>query len=121
MQVGPSIDMAVLGLPGIILGLLSGYVIGGMPNLRFLDRLFLGVVISGIGGLILALGINTLLPLDSLTMVFVVLSSFGGYFLGLVLNWEPPDTSKSKHHIIYEPEDDDAFDREIEDALGGKT
>jgi len=119
MQVGPSIDIAVLGLPGIILGLLSGYVIGGMPNFRFSDRLFLGIVISGIGGLILALGINVLFPMDSLTMVFVVISFFGGYFLGLILNWEPPDNSKSKHHIVYEPDDDDTFDREIEDALGG--
>ena len=121
MQVGPSVDIAVLGLPGIILGLIAGYVIGGMPNLRLLDRLFLGIVISGIGGLILSLGLNVFFPMDSLAMVFVVLSFLGGYFLGLVLNWEPPDTSKSKNHIIYEPEDDDdEFDKEIEDALGGK-
>jgi len=122
MQVGPSPEMAILGLPGIVLGLIVGYEIGGMPNLRLFDRLALGIVISGIGGLILSIIINIFIPLDSITMIFVVISFFGGYFLGLVLNWTPPDTSKSKHHIIYEPEDEDeAFDREIEDALGGKT
>jgi hypothetical protein len=121
MQVGPSTDLVILGLPGIVLGLIAGYTIGGRRNLRLVDRLFLGIVISTIGGLILSLGINVFIPLDSMDMVFEVLSFLGGYILGLVLNWEPPDTSKSTHHIIYEPEDDDeAFDREIEEALGGK-
>ena len=121
MQVGPSMDLVIFGLLGIVLGLIAGYTIGGMRNLRLIDRLFLGIVISTIGGLVLSLGINIFIPLDSMDMVFEILSFFGGYFLGLALNWEPPDTSKPKQHILYEPEEDDeAFDREIEEALGGK-
>ena len=52
-------------------------------------------------------------------MIFIVLAFIGGYFLGLFFNWAPPADSGPKQHIIYEPDDDDAFDREIEEALGG--
>ncbi len=122
MQVGPTLDIAFLGLPGIFLGLVAGYVIGGMPSLRLIDRFFLGGVISTFGGLILSIAINVFIPMGSLEMIFIVLAFLGGFIFGLILNWEAPDSSKSKHHIIYESDDDDeAFDREIEDALGGKT
>lgn len=122
MQGGPSLDVAALGLPGIVLGLVIGYTIAGMQNLRVIDRLLLGIVISSIGGLILSLAISIFIPMGSLEMLFVILSFLGGYILGLVLNWESPHSSKPNHHIIYEPDDDDddEFDREIEDALGGR-
>ncbi|MGY5858845.1 MAG: hypothetical protein RTU63_05710 [Candidatus Thorarchaeota archaeon] len=118
MQVGPTLDIALIGIPGILLGLLFGYIIGGMPSLRVVDRIGLGIIISGAGGLVLSLAINFFYPIGPLEMMFVVLAFAGGYILGLFLNWKSPIRTKPKQHIIYEPDDDDAFDREIEEALG---
>jgi len=120
MQVTQTLDIAPLGIPGLLIGLLIGYVIGGQSSFRILDRFGLGLIISGIGGLILSLLISTFIPIDSLVIVFIVLAFAGGYCLGLFLNWAPPISAKPKNHIIYEPDDDDAFDKEIEEALGGK-
>ncbi|MGY5871443.1 MAG: hypothetical protein RTV72_04280 [Candidatus Thorarchaeota archaeon] len=119
MQVSPTLDIALIGLPGLLIGLLIGYIVGGMSSLRLIDRVGLGIMISGIGGLILSLVINFFIPIGSLEMIFIVLAFIGGYFLGLFFNWAPPADSGPKQHIIYEPDDDDAFDREIEEALGG--
>jgi len=121
MQVGPTLDIALIGIPGILLGLLIGYVIGGMPSFRLTDRIGLGIIISGAGGLILSLAISFFITIGYLEILFVILAFAGGYILGLFLNWKPPINTKTKQHIIYEPDDDDAFDREIEEALGGKT
>jgi hypothetical protein len=118
MQVAPTLDIALIGFPGLLIGLLIGYIIGGMSSLRLIDRVALGIMISGIGGLILSLLINFFVPITSLEMIFVVLAFFGGYFLGLFLNWTPPADPGPKHHIVYEPDDEDEFDREIEEALG---
>ena len=121
MQVGPALDSALLGLPGILLGLVAGYIIGGLPSYRLIDRIGLGIVLSGAGGLVLSfMMMGFFLPIGPLEMMFSILAFAGGYILGLVLNWKSPTKSKRKNHIIYEPEDDEAFDREIEEALGGK-
>jgi len=126
MQVTPTLDIALIGLPALLLGLIIGYVIGGMPNLRLIDRIGLGIIISGIGGLIFSLLVSFFVPITSLEtitsleMMFIMLAFIGGYVLGLFLNWTPPVDSGPKSHIIYEPDDDDAFDREIDEALGTK-
>ncbi|MHA2023774.1 MAG: hypothetical protein ACTSWQ_08955 [Candidatus Thorarchaeota archaeon] len=120
MQVTPTLDIALVGLPGFFLGLVMGYMIGGMTSLRLVDRIGLSIVISGVGGLILSLAISFFISITSFVTVFIILAFVGGISLGLVLNWTPPVGSGPKSHIIYEPDDDDAFDREIEEALGGK-
>lgn len=119
MQIAP-LDIALIGLPALLLGLVIGYVIGGMPNLRLIDRIGLGIIISGIGGLIFSLLVSFFFPITSLEMIFIILAFVGGYTLGLFLNWTPPIDLGPKSHIIYEPDDDDAFDREIDEALGNK-
>ena len=50
--------------------------------------------------------------------IFIILSYLGGYALGAVANWAPLPEKPAKRHIIYEPDDDDEFDREIEEAMG---
>ncbi len=120
MQVTPTLDIALLGFPGLILGLVIGYLVGGMTSFRLLDRIGLGIIISGVGGLILSLLISFFIQITSLVMMFVMLAFVGGYALGLFLNWTPPVNSGPKSHIVYEPDDDEAFDREIEEALGTK-
>ena len=121
MQVTHTLDIALVGIPGLLIGLMIGYLVGGMSSLRVVDRIGLGIVISGIGGLILSLVISLFIPITTtIEMIFIILAFAGGYGLGLFLNWKPPIKSGPKSHIIYEPDDDDAFDKEIEEALGGK-
>jgi hypothetical protein len=120
MQVTNTLDIALIGIPGLLIGLIIGYVIGGQSRFRLIDRFGLGLVICVWGGLILSVSISVFVSIQSLEIVFVVLAFAGGYCLGLLLNWVPPKTSKPKNHIIYEPDDDDTFDQEIEQALGGK-
>ncbi|MCJ7817765.1 MAG: hypothetical protein MUP60_02840 [Candidatus Thorarchaeota archaeon] len=120
MQVSPTLDIALIGMPGLLLGLLIGYVVGGMPSFRLIDRIVLGIFISGAGGLVLSLAVNSFILISSLETMFIILAFAGGYGLGLFLNWESPADSGPKYHIVYEPDDDDAFDREIEEALGSK-
>jgi len=120
MQVTQIWDIALLGIPGLFIGLMIGYIIGGQSSFRMIDRFCLGLIISGISGLILSLIISIFIPVQSLEIVFIVLAFAGGYYLGLFLNWAPLIDPKPKNHIIYEPDDDDAFDREIEEVLNGQ-
>ena len=119
MQFTPTFDIALMGIPGLLLGLVMGYMIGGMASLGSVNRIGLSMVISGVGGLILSLVTSYFITITSLVTGFIILACIGGNILGLVLNWTPPVDSGPINHIIYEEEDDDAFDREIEDALRG--
>lgn len=126
MQGIPNIDVAILGVPGLLIGLLFGYIIGGMTSFSFNYRIGLGIVLSSFGGMITALvfsssPIKSFLPFDVETfeLIFIIFSYFGGYALGAVANWAPLPEKPLKRHIIFEPDDDDEFDREIEEAMGG--
>ena len=120
MQAASTLDIVFIGIPSLLIGLIIGYIVGGRSSFRLIDRVGLGIMISGIGGLIFSLLISTYIPIGSIETIFVILAFAGGYSLGLILNWTPPKKTKRTNHIIYEPDDDDAFDREIEEALGGK-
>ncbi|MBY8997138.1 MAG: hypothetical protein KGD60_05360 [Candidatus Thorarchaeota archaeon] len=126
MQGIPNIDVAILGVPGLLIGLLFGYVLGGMTSLDFNYRIGLGVIISFFAGMITGLlfisePLASFLPMDvkMFEWIFIILSYFGGYFLGAVSNWALLPDKPPKRHIIYEPDDDDDFDKEIEKAMGG--
>jgi fructose-specific phosphotransferase system IIC component len=121
MQAAPSLDIALLGLPGILLGMLLGYVFGGVSGLRAVDRLALGLVSAFIGGLIIWLTLDVYIDLTSVELVFIIASFFGGYMVGAFSNWEPPNRPRMKRHIRFDPEaDDEDFDRQLEEALGGQ-
>jgi hypothetical protein len=61
------------------------------------------------------------MSLSTFEAIFIVLSYFGGYCIGALSNWAPTPEKPPKTHIIYEPDDDDeAFDREIEETLRGE-
>ena len=126
MQGTPNIDVAILGVPGILIGLVLGYIIGGMTSLNFNYRIGLGIVFSSFGGMITALvfssdPIRDFLPfvVGPFEFILIIVSYLGGYILGAVSNWAPLPEKPAKRHIIYEPDDDEDFDREIEEALGG--
>jgi hypothetical protein len=122
MQAPPTLDMAILGVPGVILGLGLGYYFGGYESFRAIDRIGLGIISSIFAGVITAfLIMNYGIPLTTFEVIFIVLSYFGGYVIGAVSNWAPTPEKPRKSHIVYEPDDDDeAFDKEIEDALSGE-
>jgi len=106
-------------LLGVAIGFVAGYAIGGMPRLKPLDRIILGVVIGAIGGLLGGLVLAEFVPPDSTSLLIAVFSSLAGCAFGEMVRWAPAPPKPPKRHIIYEPDEDDAFDREIEDAFSG--
>jgi hypothetical protein len=122
MQVAPTLDTAILGVPGILIGLLLGYTFGGFESFRAIDRIGLGIISSIFAGVITTVVLMIYLTLTTFEAIFIVISYFGGYALGAASNWAPTPEKAPKTHIIYEPDDDDdeAFDREIEETLRGE-
>ena len=128
MQGTPSIDVAILGVPGLLVGLLFGYTFGGMSSLSLNYRIGLGIITSFFGGLITGLlfmsqPLSSYIPflIGPFEVILMILSYLGGYVLGAISNWAPLPEPSLKRHIIYEPDDDEEFDREIEEVLGGKA
>ncbi len=129
MQFTSPTDASILGVPGLFVGLAFGYMLGGMTSLNFNYRIGLGVIISFFAGLITALlfisdPINSFLP-ESVTVrtfevIFIILSYLGGYALGAIANWAPLPEKPPERHVVFELDDDDEFDREIEEAMGGE-
>lgn len=121
MQIAPTLDTALLGVPGILIGLLLGYIFGGYESFRAIDRIGMGIISSIFAGVITSVILMIYVPLTTYEAIFIVLSYFGGYILGAASNWAPTPEKPPKTHIVYEPDDDDeAFDREIEETLRGE-
>jgi hypothetical protein len=100
-----------------------GRFLGGQKKLRASDRIGLGIVIGILGGLILYLLIANLGIVET-TSVFPVLNvlfMLGSTIFGASTNWKRPAQKKLKSHIIFDLDDDDdeQFDREIEEAFKG--
>ncbi len=115
-------DVAIIGAPGLLIGMVFGYWIGDMDDLSFNFRIGLGVIVSFFGGMITSLifiySIYDLISIDTYEVLFIILSYFGGYALGVISNWSPLPEKPPKSHVIFEP-DDDEFDKELEEAMGG--
>jgi hypothetical protein len=97
-----------------------GYFIGEMSSLRMIDRIVLSIIVSSISGIILSLLFNYILPVTTFSVFLAAISVLGGLILGLAYNWKSPRETAKKSHIIFEPYDDEDFDREIEESLRGK-
>ena len=99
------------------MGIIAGYIVGGFQRFQNVERFGLVVLVCLFGGIITALVIGIFVPPDSSSIILSIIAFTGGGMLGMVINWAPAPQKSKKLHIIYEPEDDDAFDREIEEAL----
>ena len=127
MQFAPIFDNISLLTIGIITGLIFGYIICGVSSFSLNYRIGLGVIISLFSGaisglLIIAFAPDLSLltsPIETFQFLLLILSNFGGYILGAVINWAPLPEKVAKRHVVFEPDEDDQFDREIEEAMGG--
>ena len=119
MQGTPTLENAIFAVPGLLIGMLLGYVIGGTDDFTMNYRIGLGLIVSFFAGMITGLLFYVQFSLSTFEVILIILSYFGGYALGAVANWAPLPEKPPKRHIIFEPDDDDDFDREIEEAMGG--
>ncbi len=127
MQGTPTIDVAILGVPGLLIGLLFGYVFGGMDSLSFNYRIGLGIIISFFAGLITGILFYSeplrsylLFEVGTFEVILIILSYLGGYAIGAIANWAPLPEKPPKRHVIFELDDDDEFDKEIEETIGSE-
>jgi hypothetical protein len=114
MQIIPSsYEDALIAVPGLLIGLALGYIIAGQEDLAAKYRIGLGIIPSVFSGVI-----TISLAIEIFKALLIIISFFGGYVLGAIANWAPLPEKPPKRHIVFELDDDDEFDSEIEDALG---
>jgi hypothetical protein len=120
MQPITTLDITTVAFPSILLGILLGYFIGEMTSLRLIDRVGLALIASALSGIIISLLLNSIIPITAFEVLLSSISVLGGLIIGLSYNWTPPPESSRRSHIIYEPYDDEDFEREIEESLRGE-
>ncbi len=109
-------------LPSIILGLIIGRMIGGNKGYTVFERLALAIILGTVGGLIVSFIVGTQVEINTQYVLLGIASFLTATFFGAATNWAEPPPPDPKRHIIYDFDDDDeAFDREIEEALGGSN
>ncbi len=117
-QVTSELFLIAYGVPALFVGLLAGYSFGGHKSLTRVERIGFGFVICVLGGLVMTFLLTPFAPV-SMPNVFVQVLSFSvGYVFGALNHWAPTESSARKRHVVFEPEDDEEFDREIDKALG---
>ena len=109
----------VYGMAPIIIGVIFGYVLGAMKSIETISRAIMAILIGGIIGIIFVVSFTSLIAATPIALMLAIIASIGGILLGMAWNWTPTVPKGRLHHIIYEPDDDDAFDREIDEALSG--
>lgn len=86
----------------------------------YLYRGLLGAIISVGGGYLLAqYGLHYLIPVTFNFILLTIMGFAGGVVLGMLLNWKPYLHHYSAQHVVYEIDDEDDFDKEIDDAIHG--
>ena len=84
----------------------------------YLYRGLLCAIISVGGGYLLAqFGLNYLIPATFNYIILTIMGFAGGVILGMLLKWKPYYYKHTTDHILYEIDDDEDFDRELDDAL----
>ncbi len=120
MQVALDETTIIYIVPSIIIGAVAGYAIGGRTNLNAAERILYGVIVSLIGGIMTGLIIAPLFPPGPFSFLLGVLSFAGGCAFGMSINWAPTPSKGPRRHVVFNPEEDDEeFDRQIEDAFRG--
>ncbi|TFG15473.1 hypothetical protein EU537_00200 [Candidatus Thorarchaeota archaeon] len=102
----------------LFIGLGSGYALGGLTEVSQILKMTAMPIISIVGGYILAASFALSLSVDWNLVILSILSFLGGGILGMVINWRTHSEEIPKRAIIFTPENDEDFDREIKKALG---
>jgi hypothetical protein len=111
-------QLMVYGIPGILLGFVLGYLIGGSSSLRFLERIGIGVAVGIMGGIILSLFIAVLITPNDFSILLSIIATSTGIIFGEMMNWSPIEKAGSKSHIIFNPEEDDEeFERQLKSFM----
>ncbi|MFQ5831585.1 MAG: hypothetical protein ACE5H4_02690 [Candidatus Thorarchaeota archaeon] len=116
-------DALIWGLPGLLIGFVIGYSLGGYKSFRVRDRAMLSIVFGLFGGAIIAFayaGSGFFTDVGTFEVMLSIFSTFGGIALGAALHWEMPPPPPPKRRVVFELDDDEEFDREIEDAFKSK-
>lgn len=124
------LDALYAGLPGLVIGFLVGFILGASKSLSTRDRFFISLTVGLFGGVIITLlllttGLIVVSPDEdparlSLMFLLSIMTTFGGIGVGAVLHWEPFAAPPPKRHVTFDPEEDDEeFDRQIKEAMGG--
>ncbi|MFW9965624.1 MAG: hypothetical protein ACFFEA_00585 [Candidatus Thorarchaeota archaeon] len=126
MQFTP-LDALYAGLPGLAIGFLAGYILGASKSLSTKDRFFIALTVGLFGGVIIAFllltgGIIVVGPEGnpSMTVLLSIMSTFGGIGVGAAMHWQPFASTPPKRRVTFDPEEDDEeFDRQLREGLGG--
>ncbi|RDE12784.1 MAG: hypothetical protein C4K49_09540 [Candidatus Thorarchaeota archaeon] len=117
-QVTSELFLILYGVPALLIGLLAGYSFGGHKSLTRAERLGFGLVICVLSGLVMTFLLAPFAPVAMPNVLVQVLSFSFGYVFGAFNNWAPIESRAPKRHVVFEPEDDDEFDKEVDKALG---
>jgi hypothetical protein len=110
----------IYGFPPIIVGVFFGYILGNKEKIPYLYRGLLSAIISVGGGYLLAqYALDYFIPMTSNYMILTIMGFAGGVILGMILNWKPYLYQYTKQHVIFELDEDEDFDKALDDALHG--
>ncbi|MHA2424229.1 MAG: hypothetical protein ACXAEF_05545 [Candidatus Thorarchaeota archaeon] len=104
----------------LLIGVVAGYAIWGQKTLRATERILYGGIVRLIGGIMVGLIIAAYLGMDQFSILLAVLSFAGGCAFGMGVNWAPTPEKGPQRHVVFDPEEEDEeFDRQIEEAFRG--
>ncbi|TFG10693.1 hypothetical protein EU538_01180 [Candidatus Thorarchaeota archaeon] len=111
--------LMVFLIPSLLIGMGSGYVIAGQIQLSVRNRVAIIISVGFMGGLIIGMILVAFTSVSGTYYFFLqILSCTGGTIVGAASNWAPVREPSSTHYVTFDPDDDDEFDRQIEEAMG---
>ncbi len=111
-------QLIVYALPGIFLGIMLGYLIGGTRSLRLIDRIGLGLVVGVIGGIIISLMLVAIVDPGDYGILLAIIANTAGIIFGEIINWAPIQKTSKKSHILFDPEEEEKeFERQLKSFM----
>ena len=88
--------------------------------MHLLVRVVLSIIISIGGGYLLAIYVFDPFISANFNLILLSIMAFeGGVILGMILKWKPYIHEYVDERIVYELDDDEEFDRQLDDAIHG--
>lgn len=119
MQVMAAMD-AIVSLASMLLGMGCGYAIGALKDTRRWERIALGGLVSIIGGFLVSLIFGSYVMMHIPPIPLQIASFTVGTIVGGAWHWQTPIRQRSSTHIIFKPDDDEEFDRKIDEVFRRK-